>query len=285
MPDGCSDIDNQAFAESRKRLLGSLPTLLSSNRKEQEGELVHYCDDPKVYLETLKRTKEYQDEIVKQYEMANKRFIKLSEDYPFNEVNKPTLKGVTAVFEEGPGFKEIFWNFYEHVLRLRYNGQKMSEEFNQRFEEYKVKVRALQEIVGRSRSAEEVTERDKERSKAHDGVAKVLVEENIAKTEFIARAIVRAFLIDEGLDRPESARQADELRVVRNLESEEAVTRYLVAVEASRSSPGLRFTRERAQVIVENFSKQHKEAYSAENSCVLKTDRLNKLSPRGGQGD
>lgn len=262
MPDGCTDIDNQAFATIRASLMGSLPTLVSRESRETEERFLPCCDDPKIYLQTLRNTNEYRVEISTRMKETQVRWAAIASQYPGEMA--PTEEDVKAVFEESPDFKSLFWDFEQDVLHLKYNPKKMSKDFNKSFANYRIRVRASLEEIGKGSNVEAMRQKDLERSSAHDKVAAVLVQEGVAETEFIARAVVRAFLIDVGEDYLQSARQADALRGLRNLSDRRAVAKFLSDIPDFKAIRVSKFTPERAQIIRESFRSNQPESYNGE---------------------
>lgn len=284
MPDGCSDIDNLGFATIRASLAASMPTLVNSEAKETDERFLPCCDDPKIYLQILRNTSEYKEEITKRMKETQSRLAEIASQYP--DEMAPTEEDVKAVFEESPDFKSLFWDFEQDVLHLKYNSKKMSNDFNESFAEYRIRVKASLEEIGRGNNAEAMKQKDLERSLAHNKVAAVLVQEGVSETEFVARALVRAFLIDVGEDYLQSARQADALRELRNLSDRRAVVQYL-----SQDRPDLRtvhvsvFSPERASVIADMFCNNHKESYSGHYPRSKAFAVPKQLSHRGGGSD
>jgi hypothetical protein len=93
---------------------------------------------------------------------------------------------------------------------------------------------------------------DEFRSLKHDEAAAVLVESGVVPTEFLGRIVVRAYLVDIGDDRIDSARQADFFRRVRAVTGNEAAYRELLR-EHRRLTAHNRFPPEEAKRIQKKF--------------------------------
>ena len=93
-----------------------------------------------------------------------------------------------------------------------------------------------------------------DRSARHDEAAATLIEEipDIVSDEYLARIIVRAFLVDDHFDYIPSARQADLARALRASPSREAQQKLLAGWEKGPE----KFSQDKVQFLQEQFINQ-----------------------------
>lgn len=231
------------------------PVTFQPESREGEKEFLPVCSDPKEYLQILRGTSEYGRMVDGRFDSALKtwkRAFRGKVDY----FEPPTKDEVRATFEDSESFKQLFWNFCEGVLHLTYDKGQYSSKFCEAFEEYRIAARKELLTFATGKDRDEMTEADRERSKRHDKVAEVLVQDGVVGTKYLARILVRAFLVDLGEDNISSARVADQQRVLRNLASDRrAVADYLGSVDLQAKAE--EFFSERRSIIQEEYLKKH----------------------------
>jgi len=212
------------------------------------------CDDIKEYFSFLRGTSEYQ-KIIKQ-KFADQKVI--PGEAPLSK------REIRNFFEQQEQFKAFFWDFDSRVIHLCYQPENYTKNFRQAFKNYQQKVLASLYSIS-SGNPDLVRKRDQIRSQAHDQAAKVLVEERIVPTKFLGRILVRAFLVDQKGDVIKSARQADMLRVLRNV----ADNPKAIAQTKKKFSQFIGkefFTSKRIEEIQQNFLIKHPNAPKVRNA-------------------
>ena len=259
---------------------------LLTERVEEEKSLewLPCCDDPKEFLNLLRETLEYQKMTNERSKVVQQKFQAMKEE--LKEELPPTREEVAQVFEGQEEFKQLFWDFYQDVLHLGYKKEKYSPDFRKAFNGYRLAVKESFEAVRKGKDQEKMFEKDRLRSLAHNEAARILVDEGIAPTELLARVIVRAFLVDIGCDYIPSARQADQLRILRSLPDRTTLVKFLMESRRSKET-GSVFSLERATGIQEEFFKVHQKEkidfVKRKNFFEEPADLSGCLPPQGNQ--
>ena len=224
-----------------------------SGKEREEGETkIPVCDDPKEFLDLLRGCSRYEEILNLRYKEVEARSKEGEE--------MPTKEEVQKIFEEQELFKQLFWNFYQNVLHLSYKPENYTPEFREKFEKYKESV-AVSLYAAQKGDADEIKEKDLARSRCHDEAARQLVKDGLVETEFLGRILVRAFLVDEGKDYIDSARQADRIRRMRALDTEESRKRYLQSVEDEIKKYQISFDSQEVSEIRDKFLRKHPHAF------------------------
>ena len=143
----------------------------------------------------------------------------------------PAEDEVKSSYEETPHFKQLFWNFDQDVLHLKWVPTSYNQKVRDAFDGYITSVDALSAAFTKKNCTQgEIEDRDLLRSAAHTKTATVLVEKGLVPNQMVGRIVVRAFLVDLGLDCISQARRADVRR-----EGEEVVDVPRFSAERSRS--------------------------------------------------
>lgn len=229
-------------------------TALFLEEEREKPELLPCCDDPQEYLGFLRATSAYQGVVRERLTRAQGQFQEMPGGVRLG--NPPEYNEVAQVFEEREGFKKLFWDFYESVLHLKYNQERYSFSFRKAFEKYKLAVSESLGAVRNGRDEDTIREKDRLRSVAHNDAAEMLVDNGVVSTEFLARIIIRAFLVDVGCDYISSARLADRLRILRELPDRSALLRFLMS-EPSTGGDIPFFSTEQARTLQEEFLRAH----------------------------
>jgi hypothetical protein len=240
MAEGSDDNSESCLSFLRERLDRELPFSL---RREEEGEVyIPACDDVKKYLELLRSTLEYK----KQLERIKRRAREPIED-----------REIIELFEESEAFKQLFWNFNGQVLHLSYNPDLFSNRFNKGFSDYIVGADESLFADGGGKDIDQMNEKDLERSRLHDEAARLLVAEGVVASNFIARFLLRAFLVDIGKDYISSARLSDRQRILRRVSDSKTVSNIIAEFNEITENPEIHFSKERVAILRSGFLKNN----------------------------
>ncbi|MGB9911022.1 MAG: hypothetical protein ACPLKP_00205 [Microgenomates group bacterium] len=212
---------------------GSGQLLEERCRENEIGEYIPVCYDLEKYFKLLRESKTYK-------KILEKRKSSLREKSK-EEGSLVSDEEIEAAFWQTEEFKQFFWDFNEYVIHLGYDEGLYPPEFRELLEKY---IEAVHDCFNAAQSGNPdlLKEKDLERSRLHDETARALlksgrfpdevcqiIEKAFGETnpltannikEFLARILVRAFLVDMGEDYIESARQSDLLRKLRVIENE-----------------------------------------------------------------
>lgn len=278
MPEGVDDNTEECLSYVRNRLAGDLP-LVGLSESEAGEKSLPVCCEVREYLGIFRGSGEYQQMVDSRFKSTQKRFREMN-SFGHNDT-PPTREEVVKVFEEGEPFKQLFWNFNERVLHLAYVPGKHSDKFNQLFEDYRVKA-AVSVMASQRGDREEIIGKDRIRSESHNRTAQQLVEDGVADTEYLARILVRAFLVDVGEDYVRSARLSDQLRRMRALQDDrQAVIKYHGEVSAETKDVKM-FSSESIAQIREQFLKEHPHSSFIDGS-IFTSLPSGWLNPQGDQ--
>lgn len=239
----------------------------SVDAPEGEKQLIPVCCNAKEFLDILRNTSEFGRTVEKRFQNASKKLELIKGLFP--EEIELSKEEVVKAYEQEESFKQLFWNFSEKALHLAYDPSHYSAEFNHLFGEYRVVARFSVEAAQKG-DRDEIIEKDRVRSIGHNKAARQLVEDGLTETEYIARILVRAFLVDVGEDYIASARLSDQIRVLRALDSREAKVSYLARVQETGGVE--EFSPESIFSIQQEFLQRHPQTAYA--------NRLNYLSAR-----
>lgn len=259
MADGVDVNTESCLNMIRERLKNNLPASIAGSRENEQGErFIPVCCDSREYLEILRGTKEYGEIIDQRFQFAIRTFEKTPRfrdslpDFP-----PPTREEVIEVYEsDSPLFKELFWNFYQEVLHLSFAKERYSKRFNEAFSEYQSKIFSSRSVAN-SGDVEDTSNKDFIVSQAHNKAAMMLVEDGVSPNEIQARMIIRAFLLDLGMDTMTSARKADFTRQFADL-PDDASRRYLLKQADLQNVPT--FSAESKHDVHVAFEKKHPDA-------------------------
>ena len=237
------------------------------------------CLDVKEYFGLLRTSSEYTQTVNEKLANAKMKREELKERAGWIEGEDPTREEIITIYEKDESFKQLFWNFNEEVLHLGYDLNKYSAKFNSLFMKYRVLAKqSVSATIGGGK--EEIISKDRDRSIGHDEAARQLVEDSVIESEYLARIVVRSFLIDIGEDSVKSARLSDRLRTLRTLESDEARIRYYATAEEAGRVP--RFSTESRFEIQNDFLQAHPECLFVKKQDFL-YDTQAGLRPQGDQ--
>lgn len=234
----------------------------------ERPERIPCCDSVEDFLSFLRRSQEYRDAVAKRYAEAMKRFQKIREsgDLP------PTFEEAAPVYEETSDFKQLFWNFEQDVVHLRYKPEKYNQKVREAVSSYLHAVLESQGVyLERGLNADRIASVDANRKLMHSKAGEILHDQGVVPNFFVGRIVIRAFLIDRGLDSIRSARRE----------------------ETEQESDGLsiklpRFTPERATDLLDSYLQIHPEIDFDQDYCQrtrYETMSANFVASRDYTGD
>jgi len=213
----------------QKKTFEGLSHAESPKNNEAEDRLLPVCKNLGTFVTFLRSSSRYQEAFdAKKQEIVERVHERSGEE--------PTDDEVRAIYEASDEFKDLMFDVMQYIVHIKYDPSEYSETFGGMFEEYRVS--ATDEL-----SHEGTVELDsfgRERSRRHDRgadqLADELVEQGVLENpgegtdeiyerkhanHIIARAVMRAFLVDGGEDKWEAARTMDVVRRIRGVEDQE----------------------------------------------------------------
>lgn len=221
-----------------------------SPEREKSRKFIPVCSNLIEYLQRLRDTEVYKN-------IVKKRLL----DGQSKRNRNLRCWEVAQVFEEQEDFKQLFWDF-ESILHLGYDPARFSLGFQRAFEEYKVKVITLGRVP--KISLDDVRAADLERSEYHNKAAAVLVKDGLVCSEFLGRMVVRALLLDIGMDSISSARQGDLARQAKWLDRSAAEGFVKDRMKPVLDLADTRFSSSEASMIQVSYLADHPSAVMVE---------------------
>lgn len=221
-------------------------------RSAELGQFIPSTSSVDIFLDTLRSTTEYQRIISQRYSKAEE--ISELSVYVAGD-NLVTEREVAEAYEETEEFKALFWDFNEDCVHLAYNPASLPIEFNKAFEDYKKSVYESLRSVEEAGGVESIRAKDHNRSGHHNEAARVLVDKGLVASEFVGRIIVRAFLVDIGMDYVKSARLGDLQRRLRDAPDRRSLAKA-IETDIHLNRKNKFFSLERAKEIQEEFCRR-----------------------------
>lgn len=209
-----------------------METLSHQSERDQNLEIEKGKGEMSDLIKAVRDTQEYREEIEKRKESVFQKSGERITDEEIQEVIEgidDPLKTETGVEE----FKKAFWGYVEghiqkhHKLPLYYDEKKYPFSVHERYSAYKVKADEIKRQEKRFIADKTLHEKDTEKSRIHDEIAASLVKEGIVPSHLWGRLVARLWLVGDGLDDINSARQMDTLRRLRRLEDGGTDTRFV----------------------------------------------------------